>query len=58
MSFFQEGIISETFLCELRRLVVDSSNPEAQVHAAGTIRNLAAGEQIQVTIETLEPITG
>ncbi len=44
----QIGIIAETFLSELRRLVVDGSNTQAQAHAAGTIRNLAAGEHVQV----------
>ena len=41
-------IIAETFLVELRRILQDNNNPAAQVHAAGTIRNLAAGEQLQV----------
>ena len=32
-------------------MVRDPSNTQAQIHAAGTIRNLAAGELIQVGIE-------
>ena len=46
----QEHIISGLFLTELNRIVKDDGNPAAQLHAAGTIRNLAAGEQTEVRV--------
>lgn len=49
-SHCQLTIIQETFLAELRRIVRDHSNHQAQIHAAGAIRNLAAGDHIQVYI--------
>ena len=44
----QNQIIKETFLHELCWIVQDSLNTQAQIHGAGTLRNLAAGEHIQV----------
>ncbi|CAH1774891.1 unnamed protein product [Owenia fusiformis] len=43
-------IISETFVVELCKTLKDFSNPEAQCHAAGTIRNLGAGENIHALV--------
>ena len=44
----QNHIIDGEFLNELDRIVRDHGNPAAQLHAAGTIRNLAAGEETEV----------
>ncbi|XP_013398907.1 vacuolar protein 8 [Lingula anatina] len=41
-------IISQDFLPDLSRVVAQMDNSEAQRHAAGTIRNLAAGDHIRV----------
>ena len=46
--FLQVPIICESFLPELSHILLDSENPEAQRHAAGVIRNLAAGEHSRV----------
>lgn len=48
----EASIITETFLSELKKLVKDHSNPESQVHSAGIIRNLAAGDQMQVVVNS------
>jgi len=44
----EAGIIAATFLAELQKYVQFSDNPDAQAHAAGTIRNLAVGDGIKV----------
>ena len=54
----QEPIISGLFLTELKRIVKDDGNPAAQLHAAGTIRNLAAGEQTEVRLTLRWALTG
>lgn len=43
----EAGILKAAFLPELRRVLQTKNNWQAQMHAAGTIRNLAAGEHIQ-----------
>ncbi|KAJ8322256.1 hypothetical protein KUTeg_000727 [Tegillarca granosa] len=47
----ETAIVNENFLIDLCRIVCDSSNPEGQRHAAGTIRNLAVGHHIRDLIE-------
>ena len=46
---FQEQIVLQTFLKQLPKVLEDLSNPEAQMHAAGTLRNLAAGDLVRVS---------
>ena len=48
---FQAAILKASFLPELRRVLQTKNNWQSQMHAAGTIRNLAAGEHIQVNIK-------
>ncbi|XP_074656297.1 uncharacterized protein LOC141909649 [Tubulanus polymorphus] len=45
-------IICESFLPEISRILLNAENPESQRHAAGVIRNLAAGEHSRVLLNT------
>lgn len=47
---FQIPLISEKIIPDLRPILCDSSNSEAQRHAAGTLRNLAVGDHHRVKI--------
>ena len=44
-------IVKGDFLPELAKLLVKEKWPEAQCHAAGTLRNLAAEKQTMVSEE-------
>ena len=45
----QEAIVGSGVLDELQRLVSQQDFPEVQCHTAGTLRNLAAEDQTQVS---------
>ncbi|KAK3087016.1 hypothetical protein FSP39_000370, partial [Pinctada imbricata] len=45
------AVVSENLVPTLCQILCDSSNPEAQKHAAGTVRNLAVGDYVRVLIE-------
>ena len=45
---FQGPILASEILTDICDELVDSLNPEAQKHAAGTIRNLTVGDHIRV----------
>ncbi|XP_076084970.1 uncharacterized protein LOC143055699 isoform X1 [Mytilus galloprovincialis] len=44
-------LISEKIIPDLRPILCDSSNSEAQRHAAGTLRNLAVGDHHRIIID-------
>ncbi|XP_041361582.1 vacuolar protein 8-like [Gigantopelta aegis] len=48
----EQEIVREDFLPDLCRILTTSHNSEAQKHAAGTIRNLSVGEEIQAVLES------
>lgn len=48
MFLVQVPIIQEDLLPDLCLIVAMTTNSEAQKHAAGTLRNLSAGENIKV----------
>ncbi|KAL3892206.1 hypothetical protein ACJMK2_004438 [Sinanodonta woodiana] len=45
-------LVQSDILSDIGALLCDHRNPEAQKHAAGTIRNLAIGENLKVIAET------
>lgn len=47
----QAPFIHENLVPDLCHVVCDSSNPEAQKHIAGTLRNLAVSQYVRVSIE-------
>ena len=49
MMEFQMPIVKESFLLELGNLLREPMSWDAHCHAAGTIRNLAAGDQLRVS---------
>lgn len=49
--FMQAPFIHENLVPDLCHVVCDSSNPEAQKHIAGTLRNLAVSQYVRVSIE-------
>lgn len=51
ISLLQAPFIHENLVPDLCHVVCDSSNPEAQKHIAGTLRNLAVSQYVRVSMD-------